>query len=286
MKNQLIAFLFFLAFLSLNHINAQSPWTPAKNSGFAQIGMTTIPSYSSVFDADLEAGAFTTPRTVSDVEFQLYAEYGLTDKTTLLFILPYKSVQTGDINSNATGQLEESQFSSFGNINLGVKHQFLNKNLKLAGFLVAANRVENWDESAGLRTGYDAWLINGGLSAGGGWNNSYTYLSTGFQWASANISHSFVSSFEIGTTLADMVTLAFVINTRLSLNNIEDDNLTISTDILTGLYANNQEAISPGLKIFTTLKSGWGVSLGAYGAMFANHYAASPSINLSVFKKW
>lgn len=84
---------------------------------------------------------------------------------------------------------------------------------------------------------------------------------------------------------ACLISAAFVINSRLSFRNIPHEG-AISPEQLTGLYANNQEHISPGFKAFAEFEKGWGLSGGVYGQFYSTHYAKSPSLNVGLFRKW
>lgn len=72
-----LAPLLLLLFVSYSTI-AQSPWTQKNGEFYTQFGFSTIPNYTGIFgDPD-----YNTERNITDNTFQLYGEYGLSDKTT------------------------------------------------------------------------------------------------------------------------------------------------------------------------------------------------------------
>ncbi len=264
-------------------LTAQSPWTQPHKGGYAQVGFSMIPTYSSIFYED---GSLELPREVLDIEVQLYGEYGVREGTTLLLSLPVKYVSTGDLNPQSFIITPEKSIVGLGNTTLGIKQAILKNDFKLSAYLNAGIPLINRDENTGLQTGFDAFLITPGISFGAGLGKGYAYGFSGLEIATKNISHSYVGGVEVGYNIADILTAAVVIHARVSLQNREDNLGNLSSNIFTGLYMNNQEYISWGLKIFKEIKNGYGVSAAFYGAFSADRVARSPSFNLGVFKKF
>ncbi|WP_439128666.1 hypothetical protein [Polaribacter sp.] len=78
-----ILFLFYTLFMV-----AQSPWTKEKGDLFINLSYTTISDYDQIFGNP----DYTTFSNISDRTYQIYGEYGFTDKTSLVFNLPLKSI--------------------------------------------------------------------------------------------------------------------------------------------------------------------------------------------------
>lgn len=263
---------------------AQSPWTRAKNDGYAQVGFSMIPAYSSVFfDGDQ---SYEIPRQVTDVDLQLYGEYGVLEGTTAVLSLPIKVVSTGDLNPTYISIISPSQEKTLvglGNVTLGVRQAILKQDFKLSAYLNADLPLISKDDASGLQTGFDAFLITPGISFGAGLGKGYAYGYSGVQIATSNISHSYLGGIEVGYNLFDIVTAAVAFNARISFENIDD---TFEPNVFTGLYMNNQEYMSIGFKFFKEFKNGYGASAAFYGAFSASNVARAPSFNVGVFKKF
>ena len=105
---------------------SQSPWTQKKGEFYTQFGFSTIPNYTGIFGEP----DYNTERKITDNTFQLYGEYGLSDKTTLLLNVPFKTLSSGDLSIPEENDIiltEEKSINSFGNIEIGAKHNFFNK---------------------------------------------------------------------------------------------------------------------------------------------------------------
>ncbi|HAO15021.1 MAG TPA: hypothetical protein DDE71_05625, partial [Tenacibaculum sp.] len=66
---------------------------------------------------------YRTDREITDNTLQLYAEFGISDKTTLFTNIPFKMVKSGNPTFN-TAITSEGSESSLGNVQLGVKQIF------------------------------------------------------------------------------------------------------------------------------------------------------------------
>ena len=89
MKNIYLNFVFIFISISLF---SQSPWTREKGKLFTNISFSSISDYNEIFgDPD-----YFTNGNISDRTYQLYAEYGLTNKTTLLVNVPFKSISLNE----------------------------------------------------------------------------------------------------------------------------------------------------------------------------------------------
>ena len=117
-------------FISISAFS-QGPWTQEKGKFYTQLSFTTIPSYSELFgNPDYEISGKITDNTI-----QLYGEYGISDKTTLIVNVPYKVIKHKElVNPCLVGPCPEhtNKENSLGNIEIGLKHNFYKKNCKIA----------------------------------------------------------------------------------------------------------------------------------------------------------
>ena len=92
-----------LAACCLLPASAQSPWARSKAGFYAQAAYQSIPAYGTLFgkngseDIEME-------REVSENTFQLYGEYGLSRKTTLVAAMPLVFNRRGVEFSETRGQ--------------------------------------------------------------------------------------------------------------------------------------------------------------------------------------
>src|SRR5690606_8826740 len=150
--------ILFIAFTGCFSLQAQSPWVAGKNKGYAQLGFTAIGPYTKLF---LDGGeSFILNREVSDRTIQVYGEYGIAEKTSLLALLPSKMMATGALVPDATlppsDRSEEGNFATIGNIQLAVRQTFIHKKYVLSGQLSLELPTAGFDEATGRRGGLDA----------------------------------------------------------------------------------------------------------------------------------
>lgn len=172
MKN-LISVLLFV--FSVN-LMAQSPWVKQKKESYIQLAYTFRPTYNEISGDP----SYDTDREIADNTLQLYGEYGLSNKTTLLLGIPLKMVNSGDIiNRTQIPTTQEGNINSLGNINVGIKHNFKNKKWLFSGQLNIEANTGTFDENSGLRTGLDAWTFSPLLITGTSLNKWYLQGFTG-----------------------------------------------------------------------------------------------------------
>ena len=157
MKKIALVYLLTIGFLFVAHQSkAGGPWVLGKKKGFAQIGATFL-NYSSVYNSEGVSNGIGFE--VTDNTFQLFTEYGISDKMNVKLILPFKSLEA------QSGAASES-LSGLGNVTIGVKRLLVDKSFKFSGGLdVSMNTIQS-ESSAGLRTGYDAFGVTPYLSVG------------------------------------------------------------------------------------------------------------------------
>ena len=267
-----------LLLLSFNLL-AQSPWTKKKKEGYVQLSFTTIPNYSKLYGGNMAI----IPRKITDNTLQLYSEFGLSDKTTLIASVPLKMVNTGELTVPFTALAEESK-TSLGNIQVGVKHNFYNKKWLLTGQLTIEANTGSSNAASGLRTGYDAWSFTPLFIAGRGFDKWYIQAFTGFDIRTNNYSSNYKLGGEIGYKTLDWLWIAGFLDGVASLNN---GDITFTTENLTtGLYVNNQSYAGFGLKFIGEINDNFGANIGLGGAFSGKNVAKAPAISFGVYHKF
>lgn len=268
MKKLSILLLLFASF----NIFSQSPWTKNKKEGYLQISYTSISNYDKLFGKnDIDLG-----KKVSDNTIQIYGEYGLSEKTTLLVNLPFKLTSVKDASSVSE--------NSLGNIQLGLKHNFYNKKWVLSGQLGVETNTASYDKTYGLRTGYDAWTFTPLFLAGRGFNNWYIQAFTGFDIRTNDYSSNYKLGGEIGYKTLDWLWIAGFLDGVASLDN---GDITLPPENLsTGLYVNNQSYAAFGLKLIGEINDKIGANIGFGGAFSGRNVAKAPAISFGLYYKF
>ncbi len=261
---------------------SQSPWTQEQGRFYTQLSFTTIPNYDTLFgnpELSLE-------REITDQTYQLYIEYGLTNKTTLLFNLPIKNIETGNLAdpNKSSGTIPGSE-TALGNIMFGLKHQFYNKKWVLAGQVdVEFNTSNTYNNNTGIRVSYDASTITSLFSAGRSFGKTYLQTHIGLQYRSNNYS----SNFKIGGELGHKITKSiWVVGFLDIVKSFEDGTINFPfVNEQTGLYVNNQEYGAFGLKGIGKFSDKFGVTAGFGGAFFGNNVAKQVALTFGVYHKF
>ena len=279
MKKQLIFALVFVSF----SLAAQSPWSRSKAGFFVQGSWQTIPTYTTLFGPGSKE--IVLERAVSENTFQLYGEYGLSKKTTLVASLPYVINKRGIRNTDSPFlfEVEDSgRIAGLGNATLALRHQFLMGKLALAGTLRVGFPAITDYKSPGLRTGYNALTVLPMVNAGMGFRQLYWFAYGGYGYRSNDYSHFLNFGGEIGLRLGKIWLIGFS-ETVLPL---ENGTRTLPLDNLTGLYVNDQGWVSIGVKAGWEINRFIGLNFSGAGAAWAQNAPKSPGIGLGVYFKW
>lgn len=268
-----------IAVLSCTFVFAQSPWTQEKGKFYTQLSFTTIANYDEVFgDPDYE-----TDREITDNTLQLYGEYGISSKTTLLLNLPIKLISTGDVvNGNAF--ITEDSKTAFGNISVGLRHQFYTKKWIISGQLNVEANTGSFDMSSGIRTGHDAWTLTPTLNIGRSFDSFYVQAFTGIDLKTNNYSNNFKIGGEIGTKVHTNIWLIGFVDIVNSLND-GDINLPLS-NLGTALYVNNQEYGAFGLKAIGEFSNSFGGIVSFGGAFSGTNVAKQAALTFGLYKRF
>ena len=274
-------FLTCLFTLSCLFSFAQSPWVAEKGKGFAQIGYTTIGPYSDLFQND--GNSYSLSREVTDQTIQVFTEYGIGNNNSLIASIPIKLLKTGQ-STISNPAINEGSFTTLGNIQLAVRHNFINKGFVLSSQLLTEIPTAGYDEGTGLRGGLDALSFIPTVSIGKGLSNLYGFLSAGVAIRSNDYSSDFRVSGEFGYKVIKRVYMIAVLDV---VENFENGSALESTQQLqTGLYLNNQSSFAYGIKGLIGITEHIGASGAFYGAGSGHLVAKSPSINFGVYYKW
>ena len=282
MKKITLVLLFGLIAL---HGMSQSPWVKGKGNGYAQVSFNMITEYGSLYSNS--DNSIVLPRLVTDKAIQFYGEFGLGSDWQVSAALPYKLLETGEVNpeySLGTVDIEEGTFGALGNIELAFKKNFINKNFLLSGQLKTELPTSSFDDATGLRSGLDALSIIPSITIGKGWDGTYGYVSVGSGIRSNDYSGDLRVSAELGTQPIDKFWIVLVLDV---VSSFENKTPTVEPKQLqSGIYLNNQEYFAYGLKFAYELKNGWGLNLAGYGGTSGNVVAKAPSINFGVYYEW
>ena len=268
-----------LTFLISVSVFAQSPWTKDKGDLFTQFSFTSIANYDEIFgDPDYFAGG-----KLSDRTFQLYGEYGLDNKTNLIFNIPLKYVSYNNYvicnGSTCTKDINESK-TTFGNIELGVKHQFYNNGWVLAAQLSTEINTASYDDATGIRTGYDAFTFTPLLIAGRSFSKTSLQTHIGAQLRTNDYSSNFKFSAEYGGKIFTNFWLIGFVDIVKSFEN--GDIILPSQNVATALYVNNQEYGAYGLKTIWQFCD-LGLTAGFGSAFYGNNVPKASAFSIGVF---
>ena len=264
---------------------AQSPWARNKAGFYAQAGYNFIPTYATLFGAD--GTEIVLDHEVSERQIQLYGEYGVTKKSTIICSLPIVFNARGASNpaSPFLYAVEDSgSIAGLGNVTVALRHQFLHGKVALAGTLrVGFPAGAPYQPSTDLRTGYDAFTLLPMVNVGMGFRKSYGFLYGGYGYRSNQYSHFLQFGIETGKQVGKFWLIGFS-DMVYSLEN--GSRALAGIDVLTGLYSNDQGWVSLGAKAIWEMNRFVGISLSGAGAIWARHVPKSPGIGAAVYFKW
>ncbi len=285
MKNFKAYFLFVLTMLLLCLLpyasNAQSAWVKEKGKLYSQLSYSSIPEYGGIYSDE----SYVPSRLITDNTIQLYAEYGLSDKLTLIGSVPIKAIKTGETTANSTFPLtiNEKSKTTLGNITLGLKHKIYDAKFVVSGQLNIALNTSSFDNASGIRSGYDAYTFTPTLNIGRGYSKYYIQGFTGFDIRTNGYSSNFKIGGEAGFTgIKNIVLVGFLDYVK----SFENGTITLPASSLeTGLYINDQEYAAIGLKGLYNFTPNFGITAGMNGALSANNVPRKMAMSAGVFYK-
>ena len=256
-------------------------WTLQKGELWGELGATYL-QYDQLWRGSEPFRQLQRP--VSDLGIRLYVEYGVLDNWTVMGQLPFKMVSTsGDPLGSVdfTDTLPKGSMSYLGNYRFGSKYRLVNnsRGVMSAQLWVEANNSD-LNQLIGLQTGFDAWSFEPALTFGTSFGRSYLSGQGGIAFRTNEYSEEFLGQLEYGINpLGDWWIMA-VADFRISFKNGEKEPCNT---LHTGLYVNNQEAISYGLKTIVPVAGDFGLTAGVYGAVFADNLPAALSLNGGIY---
>lgn len=273
---------FLLCVLMLTPLagGAQSPWPRTKAGFYAQVSFQAIPAYHTVFDDN--NGSAELGRSLSESAVQLYGEYGLGARTTLVAALPYRIQHAGSARSS-TWPTEGGSLSGIGNASIALRHNFAKGAMPLTATLRIDLPTTHNDLETGLRTGYNAFAVLPMLSTGHGYGKWYWFGYGGYGIRTHSYSHFGYGGAEAGYHFPGFWLMAFS-EWVVPLDN-GDLNLGQNNE-LTRMYVNNQGFGSMGLKTLIGLNRFWGLTVSAAGAAWARNVPAQLAFSGGVYFKW
>ncbi len=273
-------YVLFFAILTTSLSFSQSAWTKKKGETYTQLSYTTIANYDMLFGNP----NYQTERKITDNTIQLYGEYGMSDKTTLIVSVPIKLIKTGNFITTNTALTATESKTSLGNIELGIRHNFYNKKWVISGQLNIEANTSSYSAISGIRTGYNAWSITPTINFGRGFNNLYVQGFTGLNLKTNNYSSSFKIGAEIGLKPVKNIWLIGYLDILTSFKN--GDVSLPTNNILSGLYVNNQEYAAFGFKAIAEISNNFGVNAGLGGALSGNNVAKKAALTFGLYHKF
>lgn len=249
-----------------------------------QLGWSVFPNYSEYKRRG--GNDFIMPRTVLEQTFQFYGEYGIKDRLTLIYDLPVKQTHIGNfVEEYEGGAINKAGTKvGLGNVGLGVRGLVYDDifNLSIDAHVRAPTAM--YDDSLGVRTGYDAWQFYPIMTFGKGLKNFYVQMYFGGLFMTNSYTHSIMTGINLGYAIKGRVWIIGFLDGKISMRNgnrVDPDN-----NLLTGLYLNDQEYIAYGGKIIAEIiKDKFGMNL-AVGAGDGNAVPKQFSLNLGLYLKW
>ncbi|MEI6410246.1 MAG: hypothetical protein WCR52_12740 [Bacteroidota bacterium] len=279
MKN-LRFLILLLALTGAFQLPAQSPWVRSRAGAYVQAAWHFIPSYKSVFDGNGDER--TLERKLTENTFQLYGEYGLSKRLTAVVNLPFRYIKSGGSIQNSP-QTSSGYVANVGNVSVALRYNILQKRIPVTFSLRADAPANAYNNSTGLRTGYNAYTVMPMLSAGMGFGQAYAFAYAGYAYRSNGYSHYINAGAEGGIKTGRFWIIAF----SEWIYSLENGNIKLPANNLeTSLFVNDQGYLSIGFKGMYSINRFFGVVLSTAGAVQAYHLPRNPGLGLGLYFKW
>lgn len=276
MKTHLLLCSIFISFLS----HAQGAWTQKEGEAYTQLSFSTIGNYSEVYGNP----DYSTEREITDNTLQFYGEYGLDDKTSLIINIPLKFIETGALVNTNTPITTAASNTNLGNIEFGIKRRLYNKKWVISGQLNLEANTSSFDNASGIRSGIDAWSLTPTINLGRSFNWFYAQAFTGVALRTNDYSSSFKIGGEIGVRPIKRVLIIGMVD---MVKSFENGNVSLApSNLLTGIYVNNQEYAAYSLKLNGEITKKIGVNIGVGGAFSGNNVAKRQALTFGAYHKF
>jgi len=276
--------IFTCLFLIKTMSYSQSAWVKEKGEVYSQIAYNDISNYKSVFNKN--GKDLFTSRVISDRTVQLYGEYGLTNKFTIVGAIPIKMLKTGEEVSEYgfSPTIKEGNLTALGNVDLGVRYLLSQKKVNLTTQLQIGLPTSSYDGEIGLRSGINSWVVNPSLSIGKGSRNWFLQGSAGLLLRTNNYSNGAKLYAEGGWKFFNHFWVIAFVDV---VDSFEDGSLVESKQNLeTFLNLNNSEYKGYGMKFIGEISNNVGLTAAFGGAFSAHLEAKKASYNLGIYYKF
>lgn len=276
MKKICSVVLLFVAF----HLAGQSPWVHTKGEGYIQMGVNTIPRYQRVF-----LGNFNTlgdlNGSISEVGAQVYAEYGIGNKFELLASVPFRLLSS---KLDSTVTRESGALAGFGNIEIGLKHQLIDRPFLLTTQLLIGLPTGASRDDMGLRTAYQSFYVVPTVSTGYGTEKWFFFVNGGVGIFTGGYSSDWRLGGEFGYRFGEKIWAMLHFSSRESF--VDGDIEEQPNFLETYSFVNNQSFNSLAFKFSYDLKDDLGLTLGTnLISVRANNLPFQRPFSLSIYKK-
>ncbi len=278
--------LSILFLLAVTVAQAQS-WTRQQKHGYVQAGYSII-TYNALYAGEIDdLDQIPLPLEVSDQTIPIYAEYGITNKLTISAEIPVKWVKTGEVNPEFVSFIqtpEQGELIGVGNIRLNGIYNIWKKDYwsATAKLRVDAN-TSTYEESTGLRTGFDAWTFAPYLGIGHGRRLWFAAAETGVNFRTNNYS---TQSYTTAYGGINFLKNLFLFMGGLELQrNLSDGTHNDGNSTFTGLYIDNIEFLAWYFKLSVKPYKNYRIWL-ATGRGFGNLVAKAPSFSITLSTEW
>lgn len=270
-----------LPLLFAGKLAAQSPWTQSKAGFFVQAAWQFIPTYDALFDPDAPNGRRDLPRSISEHTLQLYGEYGINAKTTVVLALPFRYVRAGAPTGKAQADYPGGWLASLGNTSLAVRRSFGGPKWAFSGQLRVDAPAVSENFQVGLLSGFRGATLLGTLSVGRGYGNLYWFAYGGFGVRESFDRELSQAGFETGIKWRKSWLIAF---TEHFWSYGPED--APGANRSTGLFLLNQSYWSYGLKTVLAFNRFTGATLSGAGAFRGKNVARQYAFSLGAYFKW
>ena len=279
MKKIIIISILLIGFSAFS----QGPWTQKKGKLYTRLSFTTIPNYNTLFgDPDYSISG-----EISDNTFQFYSEYGLSNKTTLLVNIPYKFITNkGLVNPCLIAPCPEysNKKEALGNIEIGIKHNFYKKDWLISGQFSMETNTGSFDDSSGIRTGYNAVTFTPIFLVGKSLGKSYLQTFIGARIRTNKHSSNFKIGGEYGGKISKNIWIIGFLDIEKSFKN--GTVVLPNSNLATGLYVNNQEYGVIGVKAIGEFSNNFGITASLPAAFFGNNVAKQVALSFGIYRKF
>jgi len=256
-------YLVFVLFIYVfSNASAQQAWTQKKGASYLQVGVSSL-NYNHLhnyFNDPIDI-----PRKISETTWAQYGEYGLLDKLTVSWEVPYKIIKSGAVSSayNIGAEVpNQGQTSALGNVDLALTYKWLDKNSRVVSAkLISKFNTARFDTLTALRTGFNAFGMSPSILAGFGNDKLFTSGEVGYQLLTKGYLGRLFVNAQIGWYLIPSHRLMFILGWNSS-SSIGDPNYktTLNKQLnsqYNGLFNVSQTYYSLNLKFGIEFKENW-----------------------------